>query len=30
MGAKIGLFCIAKPGERTGSYADVDWFRVTE
>lgn len=28
IGTKIGLFCISKPEERTGGYADFDWFRI--
>ncbi|MEZ0484451.1 glycoside hydrolase family 43 protein [Fibrella aquatica] len=27
-GAKVGLFCTSQRGVRTGSYADVDWFRI--
>ena len=30
IGAKLGLFCVAKPEIRIGGYADVDWFRVTK
>ncbi|GAB3573454.1 glycoside hydrolase 43 family protein [Spirosoma luteolum] len=26
--AKVGLFCTSQRGVRTGSYADIDWFRV--
>lgn len=29
IGARIGLFCIAKAGSRLGGYVDVDWFRVS-
>jgi len=28
IGAKVGLFCNSRPDVRTGSFADVDWFRV--
>lgn len=28
IGSKVGLFCTAEPGLRTGSYADFDWFRI--
>lgn len=28
-GAKVGIFCISRPEERIGGYADYDWFRVT-
>lgn len=27
-GAKVGIFCIAKPDTHPGGYADFDWFRV--
>jgi beta-xylosidase len=30
VGAKVGLFCSSKADVRTGSYADIDWFRVTK
>lgn len=30
IGAKVGLFCTAVRGIRTGSYADIDWFRITK
>jgi beta-xylosidase len=30
VGAKVGVFCSSTPDVRTGSYADVDWFRVTK
>jgi hypothetical protein len=30
VGAKVGLFCSSKPDVRTGSYTDVDWFRITK
>ena len=30
IGAKLGLFCLGAPGTRNGSYADVDWFRITK
>lgn len=30
IGAKVGLFCTAKPGSKIGGFADVDWFRITE
>jgi beta-xylosidase len=29
IGAKLGLFCTGAAGTRTGSYADIDWFRIT-
>lgn len=29
IGAKVGLFCVGKPGTTNGGYTDVDWFRVT-
>ncbi|HTJ51510.1 MAG TPA: glycoside hydrolase 43 family protein [Cyclobacteriaceae bacterium] len=29
-GAKVGLFCISERNVRSGSYMDVDWFRITE
>lgn len=29
VGAKVGLFCTAPSEGRIGSYADVDWFRIT-
>jgi beta-xylosidase len=30
-GAKVGLFCAGtQPEARIGSYADVDWFRITQ
>lgn len=28
IGTKIGLFCVSKPEEKTGGYADFDWFRI--
>ena len=28
--AKMGIFCTGEPGNRIGSYADFDWFRVTK
>lgn len=28
MGAKLGLFCVAKEGVRVGGYVDVDWFSI--
>jgi len=30
IGSKVGLFCTAEPGIRKGSYADIDWFRITK
>lgn len=30
IGAKVGVFCIAKAGGRIGGYADVDWFRIQQ
>jgi beta-xylosidase len=30
IGTKIGLFCTSSPEVRTGGYADIDWFRITQ